>query len=106
MISIILEPRIFPTESDACFFFIAETVVTSSGKDVPIATAEILIILVGTPSDAAISEGSDSKAVSYIELKKPDGKNIFGVGIDSNVNFASILGVLNAINRAELENNA
>ncbi len=52
----------------------------------------------------AISEGSDSKAVSYIELKKPDGKNIFGVGIDSNVNFASILGVLNAINRAELGN--
>ena len=55
-------------------------------------------------SQHAISEGSDSKAVSYIELKKPDGKNIFGVGIDSNVNFASILGVLNAINRAELEN--
>ncbi len=54
-------------------------------------------------SQHAISEGSDSKAVSYIELKKPNGKNIFGVGIDSNVNFASILGVLNAINRAELE---
>ncbi len=54
-------------------------------------------------SQHAISEGSDSKAVSYIELKKPDGENIFGVGIDSNVNFASILGVLNAINRAELE---
>ncbi len=55
-------------------------------------------------SQHAISEGSDSKAVSYIELRKPDGKNIFGVGIDSNVNFASILGVLNAINRAEAEN--
>ena len=55
-------------------------------------------------SQHAISEGSDSKAVSYIELKKPDGKTIFGVGIDENVNFASILGVLNAINRAELEN--
>ena len=54
-------------------------------------------------SQHAFSEGSDSKAVSYIELKKPNGKNIFGVGIDSNVNFASILGVLNAINRAELE---
>ena len=53
-------------------------------------------------SQHAISEGSDSKAVSYIELQKPDGKNIFGVGIDSNVNFASILGVLNAINRAEI----
>ncbi len=53
-------------------------------------------------SQHAISSGSDSKAVSYIELQKPDGKNIFGVGIDSNVNFASILGVLNAINRAEV----
>ena len=49
----------------------------------------------------AISQGSDSKAVSYIELRKPDGKNIFGIGIDSNVNVASVLGVLNAINRAE-----
>ena len=52
-------------------------------------------------SQHAISSGSDSQAVSYIELKKPDGDNIFGVGIDHNVNFASILGVLNAINRAE-----
>lgn len=53
-------------------------------------------------SQHAISQGSDSKAVSYIELKKPDRKNIFGIGIDSNVNVASVLGVLNAINRAEM----
>lgn len=53
-------------------------------------------------SQHAISQGSDSKAVSYIELKKPYGKNIFGIGIDSNVNVASVLGVLNAINRAEM----
>ena len=52
-------------------------------------------------SQHAISQGSDSKAVSYIELKMPNGKNIFGIGIDSNVNVASVLGVLNAINRAE-----
>ena len=52
-------------------------------------------------SQHAIAEGSDAKAVSYIELKKPDGKYIFGIGIDSNVNIASVLGVLNAINRAE-----
>ena len=52
-------------------------------------------------SQHAISGGSDSQAVSYIELQKPDGKNIFGVGIDHNVNYASVLGVLNAINRAE-----
>ena len=45
-----------PTEREACFFVIAEIVVTSSGSEVPIATAEILIIRVGTPSDAAIAE--------------------------------------------------
>lgn len=53
-------------------------------------------------SQHAISFGSDSKAVSYIQLKTPRGNDIFGVGIDHNVNFASILGVLNAINRSEV----
>ena len=53
-------------------------------------------------SQHAISSGSDSKAVSYIQLKTPIGNYFFGVGIDHNVNFASILGVLNAINRSEV----
>lgn len=53
-------------------------------------------------SQHAISSGSDSKAVSYIQLKTPRGNDIFGVGIDHNVNFSSILGVLNAINRSEV----
>lgn len=48
----------------------------------------------------AISEGSDSKAIAYIELLRKNGKNIFGVGIENNINMASISGVLNAINRA------
>jgi 2-isopropylmalate synthase len=50
----------------------------------------------------AISSGSDSKAIAYIGLKKPDGKTVFGVGIESNINKASILGVLCAINRSML----
>ena len=54
-------------------------------------------------SQHAISEGSDSQAVSYIELETPESKRIFGVGIDHNVNYSSILGVLNAINRNEAE---
>lgn len=54
-------------------------------------------------SQHAISEGSDSQAVSYIELETPECKRIFGVGIDHNVNYSSILGVLNAINRNEAE---
>ena len=49
----------------------------------------------------AISTGSDSKAIAYIELKKPDGNNIFGVGISHNINLASLRGILCAINRAE-----
>ena len=54
-------------------------------------------------SQHAMSEGSDSQDVSYIELETPENKRIFGVGIDHNVNYSSILGVLNAINRNEAE---
>lgn len=50
----------------------------------------------------AISSGSDSKAIAYIELEKPDKKHIFGVGIENNINLASIKGILCAINRANL----
>ena len=50
----------------------------------------------------AISGGSDSKAIAYIELKKPDGKSIFGVGIENNINLASMQGVLCALNRAQM----
>ena len=54
-------------------------------------------------SEHAISAGADSQAIAYIQLKKPDGGSIFGVGIDHSINVASIKGVLNAINRAEAE---
>ncbi len=47
----------------------------------------------------AISTGSDSKAIAYIQLRKPDGGTICGVGIASNINLASIQGVLCAVNR-------
>ncbi|MDD3261305.1 MAG: 2-isopropylmalate synthase [Oscillospiraceae bacterium] len=48
----------------------------------------------------AISRGSDSKAVSYIHLKDPQGHDVFGVGIDSNISLASIKGIICAINRS------
>ena len=48
----------------------------------------------------AISQGSNSKGISYIELKKPDGYHIFGVGIHHNIITASLLGIINAINRS------
>ena len=48
----------------------------------------------------AISKGSDAKAISYIELKVPCNGHIFGVGIHSNINVASLLGIICAINRS------
>jgi len=52
-------------------------------------------------SEHAISTGSDSKAIAYIELKRGDGKTVFGVGIAGNINMASIRGVISAINRSQ-----
>ena len=49
----------------------------------------------------AISRGSDAQGICYIELKVPNDGHIFGVGINSNINVAALLGILCAINRAE-----
>ena len=49
----------------------------------------------------AISAGSDSKAVAYIQLRTKDGHDVFGVGIDHNISMASIKGILCAINRCK-----
>lgn len=52
-------------------------------------------------SEHAISMGSDSQAVAYIELRVPGGRRVFGVGTEHNINFASVKGILSAINRFE-----
>ena len=54
-------------------------------------------------AEHAINQGSDSMAVAYIHLKDSEGKDIFGVGIDHNINLAPLRGILSAINRAWLE---
>ena len=54
-------------------------------------------------SEHAISQGSDSKAVAYIHLTTPAGKDIFGVGLSHNINRASLRGIICAINRALAE---
>ena len=52
-------------------------------------------------SEHAISMGSDSQAVAYIELRVPGGRRIFGVRTEHYINFASVKGILSAINRFE-----
>ena len=48
----------------------------------------------------AISSGSDTQAVCYIQLKSPEGSDIFGVGKSHNINRASLRAILCAINRS------
>ena len=50
-------------------------------------------------AEHAVSVGSDSKAVSYIHITDPQGKDVFGIGISHNINYASIKGILCAVNR-------
>ena len=54
-----------------------------------------------TYSEHAISHGADSQAVAYIQLRAPGGRRIYGVGTEHNINFASVKGILSAINRFE-----
>ena len=51
-------------------------------------------------NEHSISKGSDSKAICYIQLKQPNGKDIFGVGISHGIFKASVRGILCAINRS------
>lgn len=50
-------------------------------------------------SEHAISVGQDSKAISYIHLKNPQGKDVFGIGVSHNIGYASLKGIICAINR-------
>ncbi|MEL4105764.1 2-isopropylmalate synthase [Oscillospiraceae bacterium WX1] len=48
----------------------------------------------------AISDGSDSQAVAYIQLRDEAGHDFFGVGMSPNINLAPLRGIISAINRA------
>lgn len=54
-------------------------------------------------SEHAISVGSDSKAISYIHLKNPQCKDIFGIGVSHNIGYASMKGIICAINRDQAD---
>lgn len=54
-------------------------------------------------SEHAISVGEDSKAISYIHLKNPQGKDVFGIGVSHNIGYASLKGIICAINRDQAD---
>lgn len=49
-------------------------------------------------SEHAIGHGSDVQAAAYVECKTPDGKSIFGCGLDTDVATASVRAILSAAN--------
>jgi 2-isopropylmalate synthase len=48
----------------------------------------------------AIGHGADAQAAAYVECRTPDGRTLFGVGIDADVATASVRAVLSAASRA------
>ncbi len=51
-------------------------------------------------NEHAIGHGADAQAAAYVECRTPDGRTVFGVGIDADVATASVRAVLSAANRA------
>ena len=64
-------------------------------EDVDVSNYELL-----SYNEHSLGRGADSMAVSYIQLKdKGTSVRCFGAGIDTNIELASIRGVISAINR-------
>ncbi len=51
-------------------------------------------------SEHSLGSGAEARAVSYIQLKLADGRSLFGAGIDTNIEVASIRAIISALNRA------
>ncbi|WP_136162004.1 2-isopropylmalate synthase [Sphingomonas flavalba] len=50
-------------------------------------------------SEHAIGKGAGVHAAAYVECRTPDGRSVWGVGIDLDVATASVRAVLSAVNR-------
>ncbi len=51
-------------------------------------------------SEHALSAGETASAISYIQIKRGDGKSRWGAGVDTNIELASVRAVLSALNRS------
>ncbi|CAN5854415.1 2-isopropylmalate synthase [soil metagenome] len=50
----------------------------------------------------SLGAGAEASAISYIQIKLADGKTLWGVGVDTNIELASIKAILSAVNRASI----
>ncbi len=51
-------------------------------------------------SEHSLGKGAEARAVSYIQIKSDRGRTFFGAGIDTNIELASIMAVVSALNRS------
>ncbi len=87
-----------------------EVRVTGQGNG-PIASFVNAIINYGEPtfevsfySEHSLSSGTEASAIAYIEICYDGGKKLFGAGVDTSIEFASIKAVLSALNRRAAHN--
>jgi len=51
-------------------------------------------------NEHSLGGGAEARAVSYIQLKFAGGHSLFGAGVDTNIEVASIRAIVSALNRA------
>jgi septal ring factor EnvC (AmiA/AmiB activator) len=51
-------------------------------------------------SEHSLGSGAEARAVSYIQIKTERGLALYGAGIDTNIELASIKAIVSALNRA------
>jgi 2-isopropylmalate synthase len=52
-------------------------------------------------SEHSLGKGSEARAVSYIQIKTDRNHTLYGAGIDTNIELASIKAIVSALNRAQ-----
>ncbi|MGH7946036.1 MAG: alpha-isopropylmalate synthase regulatory domain-containing protein, partial [Opitutaceae bacterium] len=53
-------------------------------------------------AEHSLGKGSEARAVSYIQIKTDRGQTLYGAGIDTNIELASIKALVSALNRTLL----
>jgi len=55
---------------------------------------------VTTFREQSLSAGTEASALAYVQIRRVDGKMVWGAGVDTNIELASIKAVVSAVNRA------
>ena len=81
--------------------------ITGTGNGPIAAFANALISDAGAPKfevatyrEQSLSSGTEAAALAFIQIKTGAGKTVWGAGVDTNIELASIKAVLSAVNRA------